>query len=85
MRIDTWVPRSLQVAGHAMPAHAPAMFVVTEEDEAAIRAAYQQRVRDIIARVRHDGCGGRPGRVELVTRVDGASSLPVRQIVIRQG
>ena len=31
------------VAGHAMPAHAPAMFVVTEEDEAAISAVYEQR------------------------------------------
>jgi hypothetical protein len=38
-------------------------------------------IRDIIARMRHDGCGGRPGRVELVTSVDGASSLPVRRIV----
>jgi hypothetical protein len=27
----------------AMPPHAPVMFVVTEEDEAAIRAVYQQR------------------------------------------
>ena len=26
-----------------MPPHAPVMFVVTEEDEAAIRAVYQQR------------------------------------------
>ena len=26
-----------------MPPHAPAMFVVTEEDEAAIRAVYEQR------------------------------------------
>jgi hypothetical protein len=31
-------------------------------------------VRDIIARMRHDGCGGRPGRVELLTGVEGASS-----------
>ena len=31
------------VARHAMPLHAPVMFVVTEEDEAAIRAVYQQR------------------------------------------
>jgi hypothetical protein len=42
-------------------------------------------IRDIIARMRHDGCGGRPGRVELVTSVDGASSLPVRRIAILQG
>ena len=29
----------------------------------------------IIARVRHDGCGGRPGRVELLTGIEGASVL----------
>jgi hypothetical protein len=39
-------------------------------------------IRDILARMRHDGCGGRPGRVELVTSVDGASSRPVRRIVL---
>jgi hypothetical protein len=34
-------------------------------------------IRDIIARMRHDGCGGRPGRVELLTGIEGASSRPV--------
>jgi hypothetical protein len=33
-------------------------------------------IRDIIARMRHDGCGGRAGKVEL-------SSLPHRSQVIR--
>jgi hypothetical protein len=42
-------------------------------------------IRDILDRMRHDGCGGRPGRVELVTSIDGASSLPVRRIVLRVG
>jgi hypothetical protein len=42
-------------------------------------------VRDIIARMRHDGCGGRPGRVELLTGVEGASSRPVRRIVLIDG
>jgi hypothetical protein len=36
-----------------------------------------------ISRMRHDGCGGRPGRVELLTGIDGASSRPVRKIVLR--
>jgi hypothetical protein len=31
------------VAGHAAPHHAPAMFVVTEAEAAAIRAVYDQR------------------------------------------
>lgn len=39
-------------------------------------------VRDILDRMRHDGCGGRPGRVELVTGTEGASSRPVREIVL---
>jgi hypothetical protein len=39
-------------------------------------------IRDIIARLRHDGCGGRPGRVELLTGIEGASSRPVRRILL---
>jgi hypothetical protein len=31
-------------------------------------------LRDILSRMRHDGCGGRPGRVELLTGIEGASS-----------
>jgi hypothetical protein len=42
-------------------------------------------IRDIIGRMRHDGCGGRAGRVELVTGIGGASSRPVRRIVLRDG
>jgi hypothetical protein len=41
-------------------------------------------IRDLIAKTRHDGCGGRPGRVELLTGIEGASSRPVRKIVLRQ-
>jgi hypothetical protein len=29
-------------------------------------------IRDIIARMRHEGCGGSPGRVELLTGIEGA-------------
>jgi hypothetical protein len=39
-------------------------------------------IRDIIARLRHDGCGGRAGKVELLTGIEGASSRPVRRIVL---
>ena len=35
-----------------------------------------------IACMRHDGCGGRAGKVELLTGIEGASSRPVRRIVL---
>ena len=40
-------------------------------------------LRVLLSRMRHDGCGGLPGRVELVTGIDGVSSQPVRRIVLR--
>ena len=49
------------------------------------RDALAQRamlIRDIIARMRHDGCGGRAGKVELLTGIEGVSSQPVRRIVL---
>ena len=39
-------------------------------------------LREIIKRARHDGCGGRAGKVELITGIAG-SSRPVRTIVLR--
>ena len=42
-------------------------------------------IRDILKRMRHDGCGGLPGRVELLTGIESASSRPVRKIVLREG
>jgi hypothetical protein len=39
-------------------------------------------IRDILARMRHDGCGGRAGKVELITGIEGASSRPVRKIAV---
>jgi hypothetical protein len=41
-------------------------------------------IRDIIARMRHDGCGGRVAKAELLTGIDG-SSRPVRRIALRDG
>src|SRR4029077_17980042 len=36
-------------------------------------------IRDIIARMRHDGCGGRAGKVELLTGTEGSRRPPVRR------
>jgi hypothetical protein len=38
-----------------------------------------------LSRMRHEGCGGRAGRAELLTGIDGVSSRPVRRIVLRMG
>jgi hypothetical protein len=35
--------------------------------------------------MRHDGCGGRAGQVELLTGIDEVSSRPVRRIVLLAG
>ena len=42
-------------------------------------------LRVMLARMHHDGCGGRPGRVELLTGIDGVSREPVRRIVLQEG
>jgi hypothetical protein len=41
-------------------------------------------IRDILDRMRHDGCGGWVAKAELLTGIDG-SSRPVRRIVLRDG
>ena len=40
------------------------------------------RLRDLLARARHEGCGGRAAKAELLTGVEDASSRPVRRIVL---
>ena len=43
-------------------------------------------LRVLISRIHHDTpCGGRAGRAELLTGIDGVSSRPVRRIVLRAG
>ena len=39
-------------------------------------------LRDILAKMRHDGCGGLAAKAELLTGVEGVSSRPVRRIVL---
>jgi hypothetical protein len=41
-------------------------------------------IRDILYRMRHDGCGGRVAKAELLTGIDG-SSRPVRRIILLAG
>ena len=41
-------------------------------------------IREILNRMRHDGCGGRAGKVELLIGIEGASSRPVRRITLTQ-
>ena len=42
-------------------------------------------IRDILAKMRHDGCGGLAGKAELLTGIEGVSSRPVRRILLREG
>jgi hypothetical protein len=42
-------------------------------------------IRVILDRMRHDGCGGRAGKAELLSGVEGVSSRPVRKIVLQVG
>jgi hypothetical protein len=43
------------------------------------------RLRDILDRMRHDGCGGLAAKAELLTGIEGASSRPVRRILLIGG
>ena len=48
--------------------------------EAHATSAYRDMpLRDLLARARHEGCGGRAARAG----TEGASSRPVRRIVLR--
>ena len=42
-------------------------------------------LRDIIEKMRHDGCGGLAGKAELLTGIEGVSSGPVRRICCGRG
>jgi hypothetical protein len=40
-------------------------------------------LRTILARMRHEHCGGRAAKAELLTGVEGVNSRPVRKIASR--
>ena len=44
-----------------------------------------QILRDVLRRMRHDGCGGLAAKAELLTGIEGVSSRPVRRIVVLDG
>jgi hypothetical protein len=54
-------------------------------NEAHAAAQRHMPLREILARMRHDGCGGSAGKAELRSGIEGASSRPVRRIVLREG
>ena len=55
-------------------------------NEAHVSGAQRNmRLRDLLARARHEGCGGRALKAELLTGTEGVSSRPVRRIVLRGG
>ena len=56
--------------------------MVNETHATALR---DRRLADILKRLRHNGCGGIAGKAELLTGIEGASSHPVRRIVLRDG
>lgn len=57
---------------------------VTMRNEAhATPAQRALPLRDLLARARHEGCGGRAAKAELLTAAESASSRPVRRIVLR--
>ena len=41
-------------------------------------------IRAILAKMRHDGCGGRGGKAELLTGIEGVGGWAVRRIVLRE-
>jgi hypothetical protein len=43
---------------------------------------HDRTLHDILAKMRHDGCGGLAGKAELLTGIEGVTSRPVRRIVV---
>ena len=54
-------------------------------NEAHAQSWRDRTLRQILARMRHDGCGGLAGRAQLLSGAEAASSRPVRKIVLREG
>ena len=50
--------------------------------ETRLPAPDAMMLRDILHRMRHDGCGGRAGKAELLAGIEGAGSRSGRKIVL---
>jgi hypothetical protein len=48
-------------------------------------AQRDMRLRDLLAHARHEGCGRRAAKAEVLTGIEGASSRPVRRTFRRWG
>ena len=48
-------------------------------------AQHYMLLRNILDRMRHDGCGGMVGKAEMLAGLEGASSRPVRLIALKNG
>ena len=55
--------------------------VMINESHAATKLR-RRPLSEILARMRHDNSGGLPGKAELLSGIEGASSRPVRKIVL---
>ena len=44
-----------------------------------------QAYMPILAKMRHERCGGRTGKAELLSGIEGVSSRPVRRILLQEG
>lgn len=86
------LPSGAEALGEPFSAF-PSWFLRVECDRCGkaqmVNQAHQrwddQPIREILARMRHDGCGGRAGKAELLTGLASTSSRPVRRIVLRDG
>jgi hypothetical protein len=86
------LPTAAEAVGEPLAAF-PSWFLRIECDRCSqvqmvneAHARWRDRtLRDILARMRHDGCGGLAGKAELLSGIAGVSSRPVRKIVLLSG
>ena len=82
---DTLIPA--EVVDSAMARDVPVIVTMRplRQGEHAQHTTGRRRempLRDLLARMRHDGCGGIAGNAELLTGIEGVSSRPARKIVL---
>ena len=68
-----------------VPAHHVRAVRAGAHGEPSARGEVRSAACAILAKMRHDGCGGRAGKAELLSGIEGVSSRPVRRILLREG